>query len=134
MFGRKIRQNLPMRGGILLASTEVVCRPRLTFSLHCDMNNLWQIRTEKSNACALCLRPTDLLECWPYVCRVMITFTLLLPTNCFVCATTNSMRYLVHWIPVGICVGSRNTPRYEVATISRLLKIISLFGEYTSLL
>jgi len=96
VFGRKIRQNLPMRGGILLASTALVYRPRLMFPLHFDMDNMWQIRTEKSNACALCLRPADLLECWPYVCRVMITFTLLLPTNWFVCATKNSMKYPVH--------------------------------------
>jgi len=43
----------------------------------------------------LCLLPADMLERWPQVCHVKITFTLL-PTNCFVSTTTNSTRCLVN--------------------------------------
>jgi len=38
-------------------------------------------------------------EHWPQVCRVKITFELLL-TNFSVFTTTNSMKYLVNWIPL----------------------------------
>jgi len=49
-----------------------------------------------------------LLERWPQVCRVKITFTKL-PTNRFVSTTKLSMKYVVNWIPLGIRVRSRNT-------------------------
>jgi len=49
-----------------------------------------------------------MLERWPQVCRVKITFTLL-PTIFFVFTTMNSMKYLVNWIPLRIRGRSRNT-------------------------
>jgi len=47
VFRRKICRNLPMRGGILFASIEVVHRPRSDSPLHFDIRNIWQIRTQK---------------------------------------------------------------------------------------
>jgi len=47
--------------------------------------------------------PADVLEPWPQVCRIQITFTLP-PTDRFVSATMNSMKCLVNWIPLRICV------------------------------
>jgi len=41
-------------------------------------------------------------------CRVNTTFTKL-PTNRFVSTTKNSMKCVVNWIPLRICVRSRNT-------------------------
>ena len=73
--GRKVCWNLPMRGGILFASTEVVHRHRFDSRLHFDIRNIWQIRTQKQNASTLCLLLTDVLQRWPQVCRVKITFT-----------------------------------------------------------
>ena len=49
-----------------------------------------------------------LLERWPQVCRVKITFTKLL-TNRFVSTTKKSMKCDVNWIPLRIRVRSRNT-------------------------
>jgi len=49
-----------------------------------------------------------MLERWPQVCRVKITFTLL-PTNCFVSTTINLIKCLVNKIPLRIRVRSRNT-------------------------
>jgi len=57
---------------------------------------------------ALCLLTTALLERWPQVCRVKMTFTVL-PTNRFVSTTKNSMKYVVNWVPLRIRVRSRNT-------------------------
>jgi len=45
---------------------------------------------------------------WPQVCRVKITFELLL-TICFVSTTTNSMKYLVNWIPLNTHVRFEST-------------------------
>ena len=42
-----------------------------------------------------------LLERWPQVCRVKITFTAL-PTNGFVSTTKNSMKCVVNWIQLRI--------------------------------
>ena len=47
-------------------------------------------------------------ERWPQVCRVKITFKLIL-TICLVSTTTNSMKYLVNWIPLNTHVRSENT-------------------------
>jgi len=47
--------------------------------------------------------PADVLEPWSQVCRIKITFTLP-PTDRFVSATMNSMKCLVNWIPLRICV------------------------------
>ena len=49
-----------------------------------------------------------MLERWPQVCRVKITFALL-TTNRFVSTTTNSMKCLVNWILLRIRVRSTNT-------------------------
>jgi len=49
-----------------------------------------------------------LLERWPQVCRVKVTFTKLL-TNRFVSTTKISMNYVVNWIPLRIRVRSRKT-------------------------
>jgi len=51
-----------------------------------------------------------LLERWPQVCRVnlKITFTVLM-TNRFVSTTFFFMKCVVNWIPLRICVRSRNT-------------------------
>jgi len=45
--GRKIRQNLPMRGGILFASTEVEQTLRSDSPLHFDVENMYQICKRK---------------------------------------------------------------------------------------
>jgi len=49
-----------------------------------------------------------LLERWPQVCRVKITFKEL-RTNRFVCTTKKLMKCVVNWIPLRIRVHSRNT-------------------------
>jgi len=54
------------------------------------------------------LHSAALLERWPQVCRVKITFPKL-PTNRFVSTTKNSMKCVVNCIPLRICVRSRNT-------------------------
>jgi len=72
-----------LRSGILFASTELMHRPRSNSSPHLDIKNTCQIRTEKSNASARRLLPATLIEYWPQVCHVKITFELL-PTNSFV--------------------------------------------------
>jgi len=43
----QICRTLPVRGGILFASTEVVHRPRSNSSLHFDIRNIWQICMRK---------------------------------------------------------------------------------------
>jgi len=47
-------------------------------------------------------------ERWPQVCRVKITFEIIL-TICFVSTTTNSMKCLVNWIPLNTHVRFENT-------------------------
>jgi len=47
-------------------------------------------------------------ERWPQVCRFKIMFELL-RTTCFVSMTTNSMKYLVNWIPLNTHVRFENT-------------------------
>ena len=47
VFHRKICRNLPMRGGILLACTEVVHRSDPTLLNILVYGNIWQIRTQK---------------------------------------------------------------------------------------
>jgi len=49
-----------------------------------------------------------LLERWPQVCRVKITFAVL-STNRFVSTTKKSMKCVSNWIPLRIRVRSRNT-------------------------
>ena len=55
--------------------------------LHYDMMNICQIRMEKSNASARRLLSATILESWPHVCYVKITFELL-PTNWIVSTKT----------------------------------------------
>ena len=54
------------------------------------------------------LLPAAMLECWPQVCRIKITFGLLL-TDWFVSTKKNSMKCLVNWISLEFRVRSRNT-------------------------
>ena len=86
-----------MRGGILFTSTQVLHRPGPDFSLHFDIKNTLQIRTQrKMLALGVCQRPfAAQLERWPQVCHVKITFTLL-PTNCVVSTTANLIHCLVN--------------------------------------
>jgi len=71
--------------------------------------------TCKKNADAQCRLPTNFavkyVFCWPQICRVKITFGLL-PPNWFVFTKKNSMKCFVKWIPLRICVRSRNTQPY----------------------
>jgi len=60
------------------------------------------------NSSARRLHSAALLERWPQVCRVNITFTKL-PTNPFVSTTKKLKKWIVNWIPLRICVRSRNT-------------------------
>ena len=46
VFGRRMRWKLALRSGVLFASTEVMHTPRSDFSLHSDIENIYQIRTE----------------------------------------------------------------------------------------
>ena len=86
VFGCKICRKSPPRSGIVLASPKVVYIPRSDSSLHFDIRNISQIRIERLYASARRLLPAALLEHWPHVCRVKITFELL-PTNWFVSTT-----------------------------------------------
>ena len=62
-----------------------------------------------------------LLERWPQICRVKITFTKL-PTNRFVSTTKNSIKCVVNWIPLRIRVRSRNTqPHLNTQEFTRFL-------------
>jgi len=65
-------------------------RPRFQSPLPFDTKNIQQICSEKECSSARRLHSAALLECWPQVCRVKITFTELL-TNRFVSTTKNSM-------------------------------------------
>jgi len=61
-----------------------------------------------------------LLERWPQLCRVKITFTKLL-TNRFVSTTKNSMKYVVNWTPLRIRVRSRTNPTFSQICILGLV-------------
>jgi len=63
---------------------------------------------KNKNTCAQRLLPATLLERWPHVCLVKITFGLL-PMDCFVCTRTNSMKCLVNRNLLRIRVCLRNT-------------------------
>jgi len=64
---------------ILFASHKFIYRLRSGSPLHFDMRNIYHIREEKCwNASARRLLPTAMLERWPQVCHVKITFRLLL--------------------------------------------------------
>jgi len=97
---------------MLFTSHEVIHRPRSDLTLHFDIRNLWQIRTEKSNASARRLHAAAMPERWPQVCRVKITFELLLMI-CSVSTTTNLVKCLVNWNLLRIRVCSQNTQTYQ---------------------
>jgi len=61
---RRIRRKLALHSRILIASTEIMHRPRSDSTLDFGIKNIYQIRTEKSNASAQCLLSATLLERW----------------------------------------------------------------------
>jgi len=65
-------------------------------------------RKNNFQALGVCFLSATLLERWPQVCRVKITFTELLTDRC-VSTTKISMLYVVNWIPLRIRIRSRNT-------------------------
>jgi len=104
----------PLRSKPLFASTQKVHRPRSQSPLHFDTEIIQQIRSLKLLSSARRLLPAALLECWPQVCRVRTTLTLL-QTDCFVSTMMFSMEHLVHWISLRIRVRSKNTqPRLKL--------------------
>jgi len=105
VFHPRKNQNLVLSSSLLFASTHKVHRSR---SVTSTFWNIWQIRSLICFSSARRLLPADLLKRWPQVCRVKITFTLLL-TNQFVSTLLRSMKSFVNWIPPGIRVRSRNT-------------------------
>jgi len=92
---------------MLFASPEVVHRPRSDSLLHFGVRNILQIRMEKKMlALGVCFAQTCTSA--GRMLAVEITRTLLM-TNSFVSTTKNSMKCLVNWIALRICVRSRNT-------------------------
>jgi len=63
-----------------------------------------------------------MLKRWPHNCRVRVTFTLL-PTNCSVFTTKNSMKCHVNWIPLRIRVRSRNIQHQGWVLFERNMRI-----------
>jgi len=128
VFGRRICRKAALRSGILLASPELMHRPRSDSSLHFDTKIIYQMRTEKQNASARRLLATTMR--WPQVCRVKITFELLL-TVCFVSSTTNSMKCLVtgfHWIRKIFSTNSNPTVRQHLESSKQNYSIISFWA------
>ena len=115
VFVRRIRQKSALHCCILLESTEVMYTPRSDFPQNFNNENIHQIRTGKYNASSRCLLPATLLEqWWAQVCRVKITFELLL-NNWFVSTNTNLMKCFVNWIPANSHVCSnKNQPYIKV--------------------
>ena len=74
-FSSKIRRKSALRSGNLFASPDV--GSDRDFPLHFDSQYTYQIRTGKTTASARRLLPAAMLERWPQVCRIKITFTLL---------------------------------------------------------
>jgi len=87
------------------------------FSMKCVVN--WiplRIRVRLKNTRGKCLLSAALLERWPQVCHVKITFTKL-PTNRFVSTIKISMKCVVNWIQLRIRVRSRNTQPHLKARV-----------------
>jgi len=101
-FRRFLRPNMflnrkaPPRSGILFASPEAVHRPRSSLPLHFHITNIQQIHMEKYNADSRFLLRSALLECWPHVSSVYITFGYYQSIGSL---QANSMKCLVNWIP-----------------------------------
>ena len=73
-------------------------RPRFHFPLHFDTENILQISAGKWNANARRLLPAAMPERWPQVCRIKISFWLLL-NNWFVATTEQLVRFgFVIWM------------------------------------
>jgi len=109
---RSKNRSLALRSGFLFASTQKVHRPRAQFPLQ------FEIGTYSKFAWKNNFLPSDVyfpqpcsVERWLQICRVKITFTVL-PTNCFVSTTKSSIKCTVNWIPLRICVYSRNIRLY----------------------
>jgi len=71
-----------------------------------------------------------MLQRWPLVCRVKITFELLL-TDCFVSTTTNSMKCLVtgfHWKRTFVSTNSNPTVRQHLESSRQNYYIISFWA------
>jgi len=117
----------PLRIGSPNTSTEVVHRPRSWHPLHFDIRNKQQICSEKQFSSARRLRSEALLERWPQVCRVKITFTNL-PTNRSVSTTKISMKCVVNWIPLRIRVRSRNT-QPQLNNKKNILTHVNIFRD-----
>jgi len=100
-------RKLPLRIGSLFASNQKVHRPRSQSFLHFDIWNMYQIHSEIQFSSARRFLSAALLERWPQVCRVKITFSKL-PTNCFVSTTKISMKCVVDWIQLRIRIRLRN--------------------------
>jgi len=83
------------KSGSLFASTQKVHRPRSQSPLNFDIRNIWQIHSENKFPSARRLFSAALLERWPQIFRVKITFTAL-PTNGFVSTTKNWMKCVVN--------------------------------------
>ena len=89
----------------------------------------------KNNFLAWCLLSAALLDCWPQVCHVKITFTIL-PTNCFVCTTKKWMKCVtvVNWIPLRIHVHSRNTKAHLKTSLIKSVKSSLSVASYSWLI
>jgi len=72
-----VNRKSPPHSSILLASTKDVHTPRSESPLHGDNGIIYHMHIKQLNARARRLLPADMLECWPQVCRVKITFTIL---------------------------------------------------------
>jgi len=86
-----------------------VHRHRSRSVLHFVIGCMEQFTSRKKNSSARRSLPAALLERWSQVCRHRTTLTLL-HDELFRFYKMNSMKCLVHWIPLRIRVRSRNTP------------------------
>jgi len=87
---------------------------------------------KKTNAGARRLLPAAImLERWPHVCRVKITFTVL-PTNRFVFTTTNSMKCLVNWIPLRIRIQEISVFTLNTSTSKPCVFAFRVFYQHQS--
>jgi len=105
VFDRKIGRKSPLCSCIIFASKKFMHRPKSDSPLHFDIQKTCTNRTGKKNAVARRLLSATLPKHWPQVCRVRITFELLL-NNWFVFTKTNVMACFVKWISLNMCVCS----------------------------
>ena len=108
-----LRQNTFFFGSRHCASVLQTKVPKLCTDLDLSLLYILTLGTyskfaQKKFPSARRLLSAALLERWPQVCRVKVTFTVL-PTNRFVSTTKTSMKCVVNWIPQRIRVRSRNT-------------------------